>query len=122
MSATKVANGNIGASRFVKQDTTAGVKDGVLQAAAGNQLFGISKPRVRNAPLAPLDDGFAAIAGENLMIYTFPDKDVLLELGGTVAVGDRLKSDVNGCGVVTTSTGDEIGARAEQAGAIGDLI
>lgn len=120
---TKVANGNISPMRFVKQDTTSGVKDRVLQAGAGSRIYGVSQQGVRNAPLAGWDDGYAAIAGENLMIFGFPEKDVRLELGtGGATVGALLKSDANGCGVITTSTGDEVGARAEEAGSVGDFI
>ena len=121
-SGTKVANGNIAPSRFVKQDTTAGVKDRVLQAGAGDIIYGVSGKGVRNAPWSALDDGYIAIAGENVMCYVFPEKDCVLELGGTVTQGDRLKSDSSGKGVVTTTTGQEVGARAEQSGASGDLI
>lgn len=121
-SMTKVANGNISPSRFVKQDTTTGVKDRVLQCGAGDRVYGISGPGVRNAPWSELDDGYHAIAGENCFIYGFPEKDVLLELGGTVVAGDLLKADADGKGVVTTTSGQEVGARAEMAGASGDLI
>lgn len=117
---TKVANGNIAPSRFVKIDTTA--KDRVLQAGAGDKCYGVSQPGVRNAPWAPLDDGYAAIAGENLMIYGSPSKDIKLELGGTVTAGDSLKSDANGKGVTTTTTGDWIGAEAMESGVTGDVV
>ncbi len=117
---TKVANGNVAPSRFVKLDTT--TEGRVLQATAGDKIYGISQQGTRNTPYGALDDGFAAIAGENLNIYGPPEKDVLLELGGTVTRGDSLKSDANGKGVTTTSTGDWIGAIALDSGATGDLI
>lgn len=119
---SKCANGNIAPSRFVKIDTTAGVKDRVLQATAGDKIYGISFVGTRNAPYAPLDDGYIAIAGEFLSIYGPSAKDVRLELGGTVTQGDSLKSDANGKGVTTTSTGDWIGAIAMDAGVSGDVI
>lgn len=124
---TKVANGNVSPSRFVKLDTTTGVKDRVVQAtdgaaSAGDPIYGISGAGVRNAPLAGWDDGYHAIAGENCMVWGMPEKDVFLELGGTVTVGAFLKSDANGKGVATTTTGDNVGARASEAGVSGDLI
>jgi len=121
VSFTRVANGNIAPSRFVKIDTTAEGK--VLQAGAGDKTYGVSEPGVRNVPYGALDDGFAAIAGENLRIFgPGPDKDIPLELGGTVTQGDRLKSDANGKGVVTVTNLDEWGAVAMKSGVSGEII
>ncbi len=118
---SRVANGNISPSRFVKQDTT--VVGKVLQTSATTDpVYGISQPGTRNPPYPLLDDGFAAIAGENLFIYGPPDKDVMLELGGTVTQGDSLTSDSSGRGITTTSTGNFIGAIAMANGTIGQLI
>lgn len=117
-----VANGNISPSRAVKYDTTAGVLDRVLQAGAGDKVIAVSQMGVRYAPWTPLDDGFAAIAGENVACYGPPDRNVVLELGGTVVQGDSLKSDTNGKGVTTTSTGDWVFAIAMEPGNAGDLI
>lgn len=117
---TKVAGGNVAPSRFVKLDVSN--KGKVLQAGAGEMVFGISQEGTRNIPYSTLDDGFAAIAGENLRIYGPGDNGMMLELGGTVAVGDRLKSDANGKGVATTTANDEVGAIALAAGASGDLV
>ena len=117
---TKVANGNITPARFVKLDVTA---DGrVLQAGAGEQIYGISQAGTRNTPYSTLDDGFAAIAGENLKIFGPPDKEIMLELGGTVVRGDRLKSDASGRGLATVIALDEVGAIAAASGVLGELI
>lgn len=113
-----IANGNIAPSRFLKQDTT--VDNKCLQAGAGNKLIGVSQRGTRNTPYSTLEDGFCAIAGEDLQIYG-PEETCLLELGGTVAAGDRLKADANGKGV-TAASGDEYGAIAGQAGTSGKLI
>ena len=65
MPESRVANGNIAPCRAVKLDsTTAGGK--VLQCGAGDKAFGISQPESRNPPYSTLDDGYCAIAGENL--------------------------------------------------------
>jgi len=122
---SKVADGNIAPSRFVT--FTGAGQDRVVQAtagagSAGDPIYGISQPGPRNTPLAPLDDGFCAIKDETLMIYGAPNKDVILELGGTVAQGDKLKSNASGQGITTTTTADNIGAIAEEAGVSGDLI
>lgn len=121
MATTKMANGNIAPSRFVKQDTTAEGK--VLQCGNTEKMFGISHEGKRNPPLTGLDDGYAAIAGEGLPVYCWHDTDECwLELGGTVAVDDRLGSDASGMGVTTTSDNAWVGAVALQGGVSGQLI
>lgn len=118
---TKVASGSIAMNRFVKLDTTADGK--VLQCGAGEKVYGISHQSSRRAPFSSLDDGFAAIAGEGLMIYGPGNNSKCgLELGGTVAAGDRLKSDANGKGVATVTNLDEYGALAMSAGVSGEVI
>jgi hypothetical protein len=116
---SKVANGNIVMSRFVMLDTTALGK--VVAATAGAEIFGISQKGSRRTPYGGLDDGNAAIAGENLSIYGDTER-CLLELGGTVTIGQRLKASTGGVGIATTADGDEYGAIAEQNGVSGDLI
>lgn len=117
---SKVAAGSISPSRFVK---TAGQADGkCAQCGAGDQIYGISQTGTRNTPYGSLDDGFAAIAGENVRIYGPPQKDVMLQVAGTVFDGDRLKSDANGMGVTTTTANDEVGAIASANGVAYQLI
>lgn len=118
--ASKVAAGNIAPSIFVKEDTADGK---VLASGAGEIIYGISQEGSRNAPLTGRDDGYCAIAGENLRVYKNPeDKDCFLTVGGTVAPGDKLKADASGFGVATTSANDNIGAVAEENGTVGMLI
>jgi hypothetical protein len=113
--ASKVANGNISCSVFVKLDATAGNDGKVLQASTGDQTFGISQTGSRRLPLSGWDDGFAAVAGENLRVYCNPeDMYAWLVVAGTTAPGDKLKSDSSGFGVVTTTANDNIGAEAEE--------
>ncbi len=112
------ASGNIAPSRFVKQTVTA---DGeVTQAGTGERIFGVSHEGVRRIP-GLLDDGFAAIAGEDLKVYGDND-ECLLEIVATVAPGDRLKSDTDGKGTPVASNNDEWGATAKVAGVSGRLI
>ncbi len=117
---TKVASGNITPSSFVKLTTTAVGK--VTLAGAGEKIFGISQEGSRRTPYGGLDDGYAAIAGENVRIYGPGDGLCMLQLGGTVTIGDRLKSDASGFGVVTTTNLDEWGAIAHASGVSGELI
>jgi len=115
------AGGNIAPSRFVKRSATADAQ--FLQAGTGDRVAGISGVGTRYPPYANLDDGFLAVAGENVHVY-IPGEDLeaQLELGGTVAAGDYLKSDTNGKGVTAAVDGDEVGGRALMAGTSGQII
>lgn len=115
---TRVANGNIAPCRFVKLGTTGRV----TQAGAGEQPFGVSGQGTRNAPYGSLDDGYHAIAGEDCEVHGPPEKDVSLDIGGTVAIGNFLKSDANGKGVAGSADKDKVGALALQSGVDGDQI
>ena len=113
------SNDNVAPSRFVKLDATG---DGlVLQAGAGEKCYGVSQEGTRRTPYGALDDGYAAIAGEDLEVFG-AGSECRLEAGGTVAPGDRLKSDASGRGVATTTNLDEYGAVALQAGTVGKLV
>lgn len=115
---TKVANGNIKPSRAVRLDTTAEGK--CLTGSAANQkIIGISEEGTRR--IGDADDGFAAIAGENLRIYG-PGSICWLHLGGTVAIDDRLECDSDGAGTTTTTDNQWVFARALQPGVSGQLI
>lgn len=115
-----VANGNIAPSRFVKLDTTAVGK--VLQSGAGEKTYGISQEGTRNPPYPSLDDGYAAIAGENLNVYTEP-QECWLQIGsGGCTVDDWLKADADGKGVTTTTETDNAGAVALETGLENQLI
>jgi hypothetical protein len=116
---TKTANGDIYPMRFVKLDTTAYGR--VLQCGAGDQVYGISQEGQRRIDYVSAGSQ-AAIAGEDLNIHGPPAKDVLLMLGGSVTIGDRLKSDAAGMGVVTTTPQDEVGAIAQATGVSGQAI
>jgi hypothetical protein len=117
-----VAGGNITQRRFLKQSAV-GV---VVMATAGTSsrgdpVYGISGEGTRNAPYSTLDDGFLAIAGENVKVR-FPGEVCQLTAGGNVAVGNRLKSDSTGRGVAATANGDQYGAVALSAGAANESI
>lgn len=115
---TKIASGNIKPGRFVKisGDNT------VSQCSTGERIYGISKMGTRNLALSGFDDGFVAIAGEAVHIYGPGDPGCELVLGGTVAAGDYLKSDSDGCGVVADTNLDDYGARTAVAGVATEQI
>ena len=114
-----IANGNISPARFLMVDVT--LDNAVIQATAGARTCGISQKGTRRTPYAGLDDGLAAIAGENIHFFG-PPETAPLELGGTVTRGDGLKADATGRGVTAGTAGDNIGALAEQSGVLGDII
>jgi hypothetical protein len=120
---SRIASGTIYPSRFVTLDTT--TMGHVLQATAGQQVYGISGPGTDRPPFGALDTGQCAVIGEQLEIFEAGDSHdtvVPLQLGGTVTQGDRLKSDANGCGVTTTTTSQEVGAIAEVSGVSGNIV
>lgn len=112
------AGGNIAPSRFVILDTTSDKV--VTQAGAGGITIGISQMGTRRTPLTGLDDGYAAISGDDLQVFC-TGSHTLLELGGTVTPGARLKADADGKGVATTTNLDEWGAIALENGVSGGL-
>jgi hypothetical protein len=113
------SNGSIAPCRFVKQDTS--YDNRVAQAGAGEKVFGVSQQGTRRTPYGALDDGYAAIAGEDISVYGAHEV-CMLELGGTVTRGDRLKADSDGKGVATSTDHDEYGAVARVSGVSGQLI
>lgn len=115
-----VADGNIYPSRFVK--LTAASADGrVLACGAGERAYGISQKSTRRVPYVD-SSGYAAQVGEPIKVYDRPGEKCALELGGTVARGDFLKSDANGKGVTASADQDDYGAIALDSGVAGELI
>ncbi len=117
-----IAGGDIRPSRFVKQSTSA--DHTVLEADANEAIIGIASEAGREPPLPSVSTILAASSGDNVLVYTEGDT-CLLELGGTVAAGDNLKSDADGKGVAIATTGttaQEIGAKALTSGASGEFI
>ena len=112
------AGGNIGPSKFVKLSTAADNK--VLQAGAGEMPIGVSQRGTRNAPYSSLDDGYAAISGENLQVHG-PGELAVVECGGTVTAGTSVKSDGSG-DAVDASAGDKCGGFAHQSRSDGQLV
>ena len=116
--ASYVANGTIIPSRGVKMDTTTDSK--VIQSGAGDKIVGIAQSGTRNPPGTALDDGNAALTGENVMVFEV-GSECWAECGGTVTTNDELKSDSVGRLITASSTDEAIG-RALQAGTVGQLI
>lgn len=113
------AGGNINPASFVKLSTTA---DGVvLQSGDGEVVYGIAQPGTRRTPYSSLDDGYAAIAGEDVQVFGVGE-ECYLRLGGTVTRGDRIDPDSSGYGTTVTADQANYGAIALQSGVSGDLV
>jgi len=116
------ANGTVYPSRFVAID--ASDNNSVLQANAGQRTFGVSSEGGREAPVPSLSTVYAAIAGDDLQVYSM-GQTCLLELGAACLAGYRLKPDSNGKGVPIAGTPAIIeffGAEALEAGSAGDFV
>lgn len=107
-----VASGSIFPSTFVKFDTTAGNTGKCLQAGAGDVPCGVSQQGTRNAPYPGLDDGYCAIAGETLRVYTASDPEdmPLLQVDAAYPQGTLLKPGTNGIGTIANTDKDCYGA------------
>lgn len=118
-------NGNISYSTFVKLDTSA--EGYALQCGAGETPYGVAGPETHNMAVTiggvDLDDGYAGVAGgPAIKVYGVGSTAIPLRIGGTVTVGDYLKSDASGFGVTTTTNLDKVGAVAKQSGVSGNII
>lgn len=120
-----LAGGTIHRARFVTQNT--GADNTVDQAGANAVIVGISQLGGRRAPQPSNSNTTeAATVGEYLDIDSEDGAVGYVECGGTVAAGDKLKSDSNGKAVVIASAGgsgnQHVGAIAQAAGASGTII
>jgi len=117
------AGGTIRTSRFVALSTTE--NNTVLEANAGDKIFGVSREGGRSAPIplnttSPVE---AAQDGDSVNVYPL-GCEALVEAGSTITVGQRLTSNDNGEAVPLTADGSqqEFGAYALEGGADGELI
>ena len=108
-------------SRFVKMSVTHDSK--VDEAnAADVALLGISAEWNQDAPIPSETTGDAAASGEHVRVYGMGDI-CLIDLGsGGCTVGQYLKPDADGKGIVATVATDFIGALALEGGAENDKV
>ncbi len=119
---TGTAAGNITPCSFLVRNTSTDAQY-ILASGTSAPIAGISGPGTRRPPGDYFnDDGYIAISGENFRLYQPPEKEAPLRLGGTVAAGDLLTSDGSGFGITTTTTAQQVGARALMAGVSGQVI
>lgn len=106
----------IGANRFVVY----GASDGsAAVAGVGGKVMGISDSIGGGAPGTTQMANGGPVPGR---VDVVKIGQASLVLGGTVARGDLLKPDANGAGIVSATTGDLVGAQADQSGVVGDVI
>ena len=107
-----IAGGNIVPSRFVKRSSSGG-EAVILMCGAGEAPWGISQPSTRRMALSGWDDGFAAIAGENINVIGPGDDEAQIAVGAVdITAGAYLKSDADGRAVAASSDKDNVGAQA----------
>ncbi len=120
-----VAGESILPSRFVKLSTVSGASGKVLMAGAGSDVYGVSAQWQRNAPLDGLQDTYAAIAGENVRVYTAaaPADEPYIVVDAAYPQGTLLKPGTNGIGTIADTDHDIAGAvLVQQSFASGDLV
>lgn len=114
------AVGNIIQSRFVKLAT--GLTGGVAQAGAGDAPFGVSQQGTRNPSYPGLQDGFAAVTGENIRVY-LTNEECMIEVDAAYNPGTLLKPGASGIATQTTADGDIFGAvQLDQSTAANQLV
>ena len=112
------ANGNLVMSRFAKMDPSGG--NLAIQAGVGDRPVGIVQEYSHRPPYSTLDDGFAAVQGDEVTIYQIGSV-CKIELGTTVSPGAYLAPDSLGRGIPAT-TGVPYGAYTAQGGTVGQIV
>lgn len=102
-----VAAGNIIPSRFVK--LVSGQTGFVAQAGSGDAPFGVSVQGTRNPSYSGLQDGFAAVTGENIRVY-LANEECMIEVDAAYNPGTLLKPSTSGIATQATADGDIYGA------------
>lgn len=120
---TYTAGGNVLPMSVVKRDTANDFK--CTQAGAGDDPLGIVSDWTRNAPFSPLDDGYNAIAGENVKVFMPGARGVKAKLhadSGSVTPGTKLMPGSGGLLTPVTANNDKFIAIANTAGTGGKII
>lgn len=90
------ANGNVSPSRFLTP--VAGTAKRLVQASASTApIYGVSGKNTRFPPGSPSDDGFHAIAGEQLTVHG-PGQICSLKLGSTAVTDLTVPLTTDGSG------------------------
>ena len=120
-----VASGNVIPGYICKFDTTAGNSGKVLQAGATDKPMGIACLQQNKAPLAGLQTGYAAQAGETFHVFDAadPEDEPGVVVDAAYAQGTLIKPSTNGIGTQVTTDADYYVCRLLQASfAAGDMV
>lgn len=122
MSQGCVAAGNILPSSIVIIDTALGANQ-VLQAtsATAGPLYGVAQAGTHNTPLAGLDDGFAAVAGDNVTVFTASDLCQVV-IGAAVLAGQLLTTNGSGQAIPANATDYVVGQAIDAGTTAGQFI
>lgn len=120
------ANGNVSPCRFIVPVASAGNGQRAVQASGSTLPYlGISQNWTRFPPGSAADDGFVAVAGENLA-YAGPNMTADLYLGATCAnCTIPVKSDGSGKGtpmLTTGTTAEWVGALLWRTGVTDEIV
>ena len=112
-----VANGNVLPFSICKYDTSAGNSGKVLQAGAGDVPMGVSQAQQNQAPLSGLQTGYAASAGQNIMVFDpgYPQGEPYVQVDAAYPQGTLIKPSTNGIGTIASADGDYYIAKLLQA-------
>ena len=119
-----VANGNILPFSICKFDTSSGNSGKVLQAGSGDIPMGVAQCQQDQAPLAGLQSGYAAVAGENIAVYdpADPENQTLIRVDAAYPQGTLIKPGSNGIGTQATADGDYYIGRLMQASLVANDV
>jgi hypothetical protein len=109
--------------RFVVMDTANPGTVLLATSATTQPLAGISQPGTRTAAWSETDANVAGLPGENIGVFTNPDKDVMIEAGAAFNAGSYLTADSIGRAIATTTAGNQVGAWSRLGAAeAGDFV
>lgn len=115
-----VAGGDINPSRFVKMNSAD--DNQVLECDANERAIGVSQEGTKAAPVSGAST-LAAADGDPIHVYTPGEhRTCLLQYGGSITRGGRIKSDADGKGVAVDTSGEvqNVGAIALESGSDGE--
>jgi hypothetical protein len=101
------AGGNITPKSIVRLSASAGDNVVIQAAAATAPLLGIAGQGTRYAEITglALNDGYAAVQGQNVLVFRVGECAPVIAGAGGLNAGDLVTSDANGNGVTATTDG-----------------
>lgn len=112
-----VANDNMVPCKIAKLDTSAGNLGKVLMAGSGDVPLGVVQAQGDQCPLNGLQNGYAAVAGENVGVWdqSDPPGNPYVTVDAAYPQGTLIKPGSGGIGTIASADGDYYIARLVQA-------